>query len=105
MCMSSTCVCVRTYARMRRMHPSVGVGECVCVCLCVLIGGRRATATCHQGITVHMYSIIGTRARKCTCMRALAECISACVGACVDAGTGGSGSGRPLIVCHFVPFI
>jgi hypothetical protein len=35
---SSACVCVRTYARMRRMHPSVGV--CVCVCVCLLSGGR-----------------------------------------------------------------
>ena len=76
---SSACACVRTYARMRRMHPSLGVG--VCVCVCVLSGGRRATATCHLGITVHMYSIIGARARMYTGMRALAECISARVGA------------------------
>jgi hypothetical protein len=40
---SSACACVRTYARMRRMHPSVRVG--VGVCVCVLSGGRRATAT------------------------------------------------------------
>ena len=74
---SSACVCVRTYARMRRMHPSVGVG--VCVCVCVLSGGRRKGATFHLGITVHMYSIIVTRARMYTGLRALAECISACV--------------------------
>jgi hypothetical protein len=41
----------------------------------------RATATCHLGITVPMYSIIGTRARMYTGMRALVECISARVGA------------------------
>jgi hypothetical protein len=76
---SSACVRMHTYARMRRMHPSVGVG--VCVCVCVLSGGRRATATFHQGIIVHMYIIIGARARMYTGMRALAECISARVGA------------------------
>ncbi len=59
--MSSACVCVRTYARMRRMHPSVGV--CVCVCVCVLSGGRARDGDLHQGITVHMYIILGTRAR------------------------------------------
>ncbi len=85
--MSSACVCVRTYARMRRMHPSVGVG--VCVCVCALSGGRRATVTFHLVITVPMYSIIGTRARMHTGMRVLAECISACVG--VGARAAGAG--------------
>jgi hypothetical protein len=33
----------------------------------------------HQGITVHMHSIIGARARMYTGMRALAECFPACV--------------------------
>jgi hypothetical protein len=51
----------------------------------------------HQGITVHMYIIIGARARMYTGMRALAECIPACVR--------GRERGRSLIVCHFVPFI
>ncbi len=40
---SSACVCLRTYARMRRLRSSVGVG--VCVCVCAPSGGRRATAT------------------------------------------------------------
>ena len=87
------------------MHPSVGVGVGVCVCVCAPSGGLRKGATCHQGITVHMYIIIGTRARTYTCVRALAECIPARVGVGVDAGACGGGSGRPLIVCHFVPFI
>ncbi len=85
--MSSACVCVRTYARMRRLRSSVRVG----VCVCVLSGGRRKTAIFHQGIIVHMYIIIGTRARMYTGMRALAECISACVG--VGAGAGAAGAG------------
>jgi hypothetical protein len=82
---SSACVCMRTYARMRRLHPSAGVG--VCVCVCALSGGRRATATCHLGITVPMYIIIGTRACMYTGMRALAECIPAWAGA----GAAGAG--------------
>ncbi len=71
---------MRTYARMRRLRFSVRVG--VCVRACVLSGDL------HLGITVHMYSIIGTRARMYTCMRALAECISA------RAGVRGRGRGR-----------
>ncbi len=77
---------MRTYARMRRMHPSVGVG----VCVCVPSGGRRKGAACHLGITVHMQIIIGTLARMYTCMPALGECISARVGMGVDACGGGS---------------
>ena len=86
---SSACVRMRTYARMRRMHPSVGVG--VCVCVCALSGGRRKGATFHLGITVHMHITICTRARMYTCMRALVECISACVG--VGAGARAAGAG------------
>ena len=93
MCVRSTaCVCVRTYARMRRMHPSVGVR--VRVCVCVLSGGRRATAPCHLVITVPMYSIIGTRARMYTGMRALAECIPAW--ACLGAGAGARAAGAGI---------
>jgi hypothetical protein len=72
---STACVCVRTYARMRRMHPSVGV----CVGVCVLSGGRRKGAIFHLGSTVHIEIIICTRARMYAGMRALVECISACV--------------------------
>ncbi len=103
--MSSACVCVRTYARTRRLHPSVGVGVGVCVCVCAPSGGLRKGATCHLGITVHMYIIIGTRARMHTGMRALAECISAWAWAGVGVGVDAGGSGRPLIGCHFVPFV
>jgi hypothetical protein len=81
------CVCMRTYARMRRMHPSVGV----CVCVCLLSGGRARDGDLHQGITVHMHSIIGTRARMHTSMRALAECIPVWACAGVDAGAGARG--------------
>ncbi len=57
----------------------------------------------HLGSAVHMHIVICTRARMYTCMRVLVDCISARVGVGVDAGACGGGSGRPLIVCHFVP--
>ncbi len=39
-----------------------------------------------RAMATFMYSIICTRARMYTCMRALAECISACVGVGVGVG-------------------
>ncbi len=45
----------------------------------------------HLGITVHMYIIIGARARMYTGMSALAECIPAWAGAGVGAGAAGVG--------------
>jgi hypothetical protein len=82
MCVCSTsCMCVQTYARMRRMLSSVRV----CACVCVRVGSRRAAEGCdlHLGITVdmciymcaHMYMC--AYARMYTCMRALVECIPA----------------------------
>jgi hypothetical protein len=55
-------MCVRTWARMRRMYPSVRIG----VCVCALSGGRRATATFHLGSTVPMY-IITCTVGGCAC--------------------------------------
>ncbi len=66
---------------------------------------RRAAqgGNLHLGITVPMYIVICTRARMYTCMRVLVDCISARVGMGARARARG-GSGRPLIVCHFVPY-
>jgi hypothetical protein len=49
------------------MHASVRVCECV----------RARDGDLHLGIIVQMYIIICTRARMCTCVRALVECILA----------------------------
>ncbi len=53
---------------------------CACACARARVRARARDGDPHQGITVHMYIIIGTRARMYTGMRALAECIPACVG-------------------------
>ena len=67
---------------------------------------ERRNGDLHLGITVHMSIIICTRARMYTCMLALVACIPACVGVGVGVAAGvRGGSGRPLIVCHFVHFI
>jgi hypothetical protein len=102
------CACVGVYEQCMRV--------CAYVCAHAQNASQRARqgvrvrvraerrATCHLRITVHMYSIIGTRARMYTCVRALAECIPACVRG-RGRGRARGGSGRPRIVCHFVPFI
>ena len=100
---SSACVRMHTYARMRRMHSSVRVGVCART-RAQRRQRERRDGDLHLGITVHMSIIICTRARMYTCVRALVACIPACVGVGVAAGVRG-GSGRPLIVCHFVHFI
>jgi hypothetical protein len=95
---SSACMCMHRYARMRRMHSSVGVrardGG----------GAERWAAQggdLHLDITMDMYKYVCAYARMHTCMRVLVECISACVGvgacACVRGG-----SGRPLCVTMYV---
>ncbi len=99
-------MCMRTYARMRRMHPSVGVRA-------RNGGGVERWAAkggdLHLGITVDMYVClcvcvcvcVRAYARMHTCMRALVECISACVGVGVGACARG-GSGRALRVTMYV---
>jgi hypothetical protein len=54
---SSACVFVRTYARMRRMHPSLNRGRRRVRARVRVRAERRATATFQLGITVSMYII------------------------------------------------
>ncbi len=96
--------CVRVYAYVCAHAQNASQRGCVRVRVRERTERRAAQGgDLHLGITVHMHSIKGTRARMYTFMRALVECIPARVGMGVDAGARG-GSGRPLIVCHFVPY-
>ncbi len=98
---SSACMCMRTYARVCRMHSSG------CVRAYVRVRARRRERRAAQGgdlqigNTVDMLQYVCTYARMYTCVRMLAKCISACARACARGG-----SGRPLCVslciCTFV---
>ena len=104
------CICVyvavHAHVCVRMRACAECVPACASACACTRVRAERRAAQggdLHLGSAVHMHIVICTRARMYTCMRVLVDCISARVGVGVDAGACGGGSGRPLIVCHFVP--
>ena len=91
------CVCVGVYEQRVRVYAYVcahaqNASEGACRRVRVRVRAERRAAQggdLHQGIIVHMHIITFTRARMCTGMRALAECIPACV--CARAQAAGAG--------------
>jgi hypothetical protein len=98
---STACVCVRTFARMRRMHPSVGVG----VCVRVLSAERRAAqggdlSSREHSAHVDHYRYAGAHVHMYACARRMH--LARGLGRGRGRRRARRERGHSLIVCHFV---